>query len=113
MSERILIVDDDAPISRLLEQAFKDEGFMVTRAVDGMDAMNKLTNLRPEVIVMDIMMPRLDGIETTKLIARQPVRFLTGPAFGYTWMVYATTYTTSNAFGSLFIFIFLCFFMFF
>lgn len=70
MAERILIVDDEAPISLLLEQTFRDEGFLVYRAQDGMDCMNKLTNLRPEVVVMDIMMPRLDGIETTKLIRR-------------------------------------------
>ncbi len=70
MGERILIVDDEAPISMLLEQTFREEGFLVSRAVDGMDCMNKLSNLRPDVVIMDIMMPRLDGVETVRLIRR-------------------------------------------
>ena len=70
MGERILIVDDEGPISVLLEQTFRDEGYLVSRAVDGMDCLNKLLAIRPDVVIMDIMMPRLDGIETTRLIRR-------------------------------------------
>jgi DNA-binding response OmpR family regulator len=70
MGERILIVDDEGPLSVLLERAFRDEGYLVARAVDGMDCLNKLLTVRPDVIIMDIMMPRLDGVETTRLIRR-------------------------------------------
>ena len=70
MGERILIVDDEGPISLLLEQMFRSEGYLVSRAVDGMDCLNKLLTVRPDVVVMDIMMPRLDGVETTRLIRR-------------------------------------------
>ncbi len=70
MGDRILIVDDEGPLSVLLEQAFRDEGYLVARAADGMECLNKLLTVRPSVIVMDIMMPRLDGVETTRLIRR-------------------------------------------
>jgi DNA-binding response OmpR family regulator len=70
MGERILIVDDEGPLSLLLERAFRDEGYLTARAADGMECLNKLLTVRPDVIIMDIMMPRLDGVETTRLIRR-------------------------------------------
>ena len=70
MPERILIVDDEAPVANLLEQALKHEGFEVARARDGMEAMNRLQSFRPDVVIMDIMMPRLDGVQTTRLLRR-------------------------------------------
>lgn len=70
MGERILIVDDEGPLSLLLERAFRDEGYLTSRAADGMECLNKLLTVRPDVIIMDIMMPRLDGVETTRLIRR-------------------------------------------
>lgn len=70
MQERILIVDDEAPVAALLEQALRNEGYEVARSVDGMDAMNRLHVFKPDVVIMDIMMPRLDGVQTTRLLRR-------------------------------------------
>jgi two-component system, OmpR family, response regulator MprA len=68
--ERILIVDDEAPVASLLALALSQEGYEVARAADGMDAMNRLHAFKPDVVIMDIMMPRLDGVQTTRLLRR-------------------------------------------
>ena len=70
MHERILIVDDEAPVAELLEQALRQEGYEVTRAEDGMEAMNRIQAFEPDVVIMDVMMPRLDGVQTTRLLRR-------------------------------------------
>ncbi len=70
MHERILIVDDEAPVASLLEQALRQEGYEVARADDGMDAMNRIQAFEPDVVIMDVMMPRLDGVQTTRLLRR-------------------------------------------
>jgi DNA-binding response OmpR family regulator len=67
---RVLIVDDEAPITALLEQALEQDGMRVAHARDGIECMNKVASFRPDVIVMDIMMPKLDGVDTTQLIRR-------------------------------------------
>ena len=67
---RILIVDDEKPISTLLAQTFEQEGFLVANAENGIDCMNKMASFQPHVVIMDIMMPKLDGVDTTRLIRR-------------------------------------------
>ena len=69
-SARILIVDDEMPISTLLKQTFEQEGNQVVNAHDGIECMNKMASFRPDVVIMDIMMPKLDGVDTTRLIRR-------------------------------------------
>jgi DNA-binding response OmpR family regulator len=67
---RILIVDDEKPIATLLAQTFEQEGHRVATAKDGIDCMNRMASFRPDVVIMDIMMPKLDGVDTTRLIRR-------------------------------------------
>ncbi|MEN8006499.1 MAG: response regulator transcription factor [Candidatus Krumholzibacteriota bacterium] len=67
---RVLVVDDEKPISTLLAQTFEQEGYEVVNAFDGIDCMNKMATFRPDVVIMDIMMPKLDGVDTTRLIRR-------------------------------------------
>ncbi len=67
---RILIVDDEKPIATLLAQTFEQEGHRVMHAADGIDCMNKMASFDPDVVIMDIMMPKLDGVDTTRLIRR-------------------------------------------
>ncbi len=69
-SKRILIVDDEKPIATLLAQTFVQEGHKVENAYDGIDCMNKMASFNPDVVIMDIMMPKLDGVDTTRLIRR-------------------------------------------
>jgi len=70
MAIRVLIVDDEAPLVSLLSQALLEERFQVATAHDGVDCLNKLATFRPDVVIMDIMMPRLDGVDATRLIRR-------------------------------------------
>jgi len=69
---RVLIVEDERPLADLLAQAFRDEGWQVGTAGDGLACMNQLVALDPDVVIMDVMMPRLDGIDTTRLLRRNP-----------------------------------------
>ena len=59
----ILIVDDDPNIRELARVFLNQEGFTVYEAVDGLDALEKLETLKADLIVLDIMMPRMDGWE--------------------------------------------------
>jgi DNA-binding response OmpR family regulator len=63
-------VDDEKPIATLLAQTFTQEGHRVENAYDGIDCMNKMASFDPDVVIMDIMMPKLDGVDTTRLIRR-------------------------------------------
>ncbi len=69
-ADRILIVDDERNLVNLLKQTFEAEGMQVALARDGIDCMNKVASFRPDLIIMDIMMPKLDGVDTTRLIRR-------------------------------------------
>lgn len=68
---RVLIVDDEENIRHLLRLAFED-GFEVLEAVDGMDAFDKALELKPHIILSDIMMPRLDGYGLYRKIKSRP-----------------------------------------
>lgn len=67
---KVLIVEDEGALANLLVQALDNEGCDVALARDGIDCMNKVTGFRPDVIIMDIMIPKLDGIDTTRLLRR-------------------------------------------
>jgi len=60
----ILVVDDDRSLSTLYEQEFVDEGHNVALATDGFEALKYLENNRPDLVILDIAMPGMDGIET-------------------------------------------------
>lgn len=65
---RVLIVDDEQPLARVLSFAFRNEGYTVELATDGIDCMNRVSTFEPDLVIMDIMMPRLDGIEAIRLL---------------------------------------------
>ena len=69
---RVLVIDDSATIRRSAEIALKQAGCHVLCAVDGFDALSKIIDSQPDVIFMDIMMPRLDGYATCTMLKRNP-----------------------------------------
>ncbi len=62
MSDRVLVADDDPDILTVVKINLELDGFEVDTAVDGEDAMQKATSTPPNVIILDIMMPRMDGL---------------------------------------------------
>src|SRR6266704_1128231 len=70
--KRVLVVDDDEVIRQLIAVNLTLEGFDVATAVDGQDCLDKVTAIDPDVITLDIMMPRLDGWMTASLLRRNP-----------------------------------------
>jgi two-component system alkaline phosphatase synthesis response regulator PhoP len=64
----ILIVEDEYAIAETLRELLEQEGFQVATAANGEDALTTLSTVRPNLILMDIMMPVLDGIETLRRI---------------------------------------------
>ena len=68
----MLVVDDDEVIRRLIAVNLQLEGFEVETAVDGQDCLDKVTEIDPDVITLDVMMPRLDGWETAVQLRRSP-----------------------------------------
>lgn len=65
---KILVIDDSKTIRRTAETLLSKEGCTVFTAVDGFDALSKIADHHPDVIFVDIMMPRLDGYQTCSLI---------------------------------------------
>ena len=80
MAERILIVDDDENIVRLLKLYLGDAGYEVTVAVDGSEAMNRFRESKPALVLLDVMLPVINGWEVLHLIRSEsstPVIMLT------------------------------------
>src|SRR5215471_15747333 len=71
ISERVLIVEDD-PAARVgLEQLVKSWGFIADSAGDGVDALEKVTTFRPAIVISDLVMPRMDGLELLRALQQQ------------------------------------------
>lgn len=70
--KHILAVDDEALIRRLLELNLQRAGYRVTTAVDGEDALRKVQADRPDLVVLDIVMPRMDGFEVLRRLKEDP-----------------------------------------
>ncbi len=70
---KILVVDDSKTIRRTAETLLSKEGCQVFTAIDGFDALSKIADHQPDIIFVDIMMPRLDGYQTCSLIKHNKV----------------------------------------
>ncbi len=69
---RVLIVEDDTSLLRLLELRLMVDGYTTRTAVDGADALQTLAGWLPDVIVTDVMMPRLSGLSLCRAVRRDP-----------------------------------------
>jgi len=65
---KVMVIDDSKTIRRTAETLLKKEGCDVVTAIDGFEALAKISDQQPNIIFVDIMMPRLDGYQTCALI---------------------------------------------
>jgi len=72
MSSKILVVDDEADIVEFILYNLEKEGYTVQSAHNGLEAVEKASSFRPDLIVLDVMMPQLDGIEACRKIRENP-----------------------------------------
>lgn len=78
---QILVVDDDRAVRDSLARSLTYSGYEVATAEDGLEALGALSTKRPDAVIMDVMMPRLDGLETTRMLRQSgndvPILILT------------------------------------
>jgi diguanylate cyclase (GGDEF)-like protein len=72
MPETILVVDDDPDIARFVEVNLRSAGYDVSVASDGEEALDRAQSLRPDLVLLDVMMPRIDGFEVAQRLRRNP-----------------------------------------
>ncbi|WP_018923266.1 response regulator YycF [Salsuginibacillus kocurii] len=80
MEEKILVVDDEQPIADILEFSLQKEGFEVAVAYDGNEAVAKVHDFHPDIVLLDIMLPHKDGMEVCREIRKSfdmPIIMLT------------------------------------
>ncbi len=74
MTKKILIVDDEPNIVISLEFLMKKEGFEVAVAVDGEEAIAKVDSFRPDLVLLDVMMPKKSGFEVCEALRADPAK---------------------------------------
>src|SRR5437879_4310627 len=70
--KRILFVDDDQLVVRIYKEALTRQGFYVAPVHDGLSATKALRDSRPDLMVLDLMMPKLSGVDVLKFVRSQP-----------------------------------------
>src|SRR5207244_238916 len=72
MAESVLVVDDDPDVARFVEVNLRSAGYDVTVASNGEEGLEKAVELRPDLVLLDVMMPKLDGFEVAQRLRRDP-----------------------------------------
>jgi DNA-binding response OmpR family regulator len=72
MQKKILVVDDDADVVELVAFSLKRAGYSVGTAADGVEALKKARSVAPHLIVLDVMLPELDGFAVCEILRRNP-----------------------------------------
>jgi diguanylate cyclase (GGDEF)-like protein len=70
MAEMVLVVDDDPDVARFVEVNLRSAGYQVTVASNGEEALERAVELRPDLVLLDVMMPKLDGFEVAQRLRR-------------------------------------------
>ncbi len=81
MGKKVLIVDDDEVLVRLIDQVLTQKGYQVLKANNGQEALRLLFDQRPDLVLLDVVMPKMDGWQTCSRIrdvSDIPIIMLTG-----------------------------------
>src|SRR5215472_17022574 len=81
--EKVLVVDDEASIRRILETRLKLAGYNVATAADGQEALELFNSFQPDLVILDVMLPKLDGYQGCREIRKTsdtPIILLTAVA---------------------------------
>ncbi|MGQ9457746.1 MAG: response regulator transcription factor [Anaerolineae bacterium] len=70
---RVLVVDDDPPSVKMISFLLREEGYSVLTAADGEEALRLVQEEKPDLIILDVMMPKVDGLEVCRRLRRQMV----------------------------------------
>ncbi len=70
---KVLVVDDEVNITQILEFSIGSEGYEVLTASNGEEAVDKARREQPDLIILDIMMPKIDGYETCRILKANPL----------------------------------------
>lgn len=71
-SKTILIADDEEDLRMLVEITLEDPAYRIVTAVDGEQALEQIRQIRPDLVILDWMMPRFSGLEVVKLLRQDP-----------------------------------------
>lgn len=72
MSKKILVIEDELALSQVLSDRFTEEGFDVQTAGDGEEGLKKATEWKPDLVLLDIVMPRMDGMTMLHELRKTP-----------------------------------------
>lgn len=72
MDKTILLIEDDPVLVKMYLRKFEKDGFKVETAMDGQTAIDMVARLMPNIILLDIMLPRVDGLEVLRVIKENP-----------------------------------------
>jgi CheY-like chemotaxis protein len=79
MAKKVIVIDDDMYIRELYEEVLKGEGYDVTTGVNGQDALDKLSQGGYDLVLLDIMMPKIDGLGVMDALRANPPPIPNGP----------------------------------
>lgn len=69
---KILLIEDEEMLANMYEVKFQNEGFDLTKALDGADGLEKAKSIKPDFILLDIIMPKMDGFSVLKSLKEDP-----------------------------------------
>jgi two-component system alkaline phosphatase synthesis response regulator PhoP len=72
MAKKILVIEDDPAISRLVDYTLRHEGYEVVTAANGLEGIRKAHNEAPDLVILDVMLPGMDGFEICHQLRSEP-----------------------------------------